>query len=241
MRNWIKAAFFSLAVASCGAPAYAETSESMAAKVMPSVGELYSKVISERWDDDFVCSVSKIGPSKFLTAGHCLSGQGFYTYSVKYGDDKVSVSHVSIGMKGKGKWTDVKDFRGNTSMEWQTVKEDWAILYTEKDVKAPVLKLGCTDNIRPGTAVVTAGFPWPAGKSYFEGYVSSVAPLKINSGGSFFADIQAAAGASGSPVISRDSGDIVGILITVLIPGNRHLTTGVQSVQTQGLCGVAVD
>lgn len=202
-------------------PALASPSEEIANSIMPSVGELASK---GQFDDkfNFICTVSKVGPAIFLTAGHCVASQEQNSYQIRYGKQYLDVTHLSVSVNN----------RDNTS------REDWALLYTKEDVPVPHIPLECKDNIKVGQQIVTAGFPFPAGKSYFEGYISSTAPLKINGGGDFFTDLQTGPGASGSPVIDRTYGRTIGILITMIIPGNRHLFTGVQTVQTYGLCGV---
>lgn len=244
LKNIIRTALLSVFISLFAiAPGKAD-SQNIASKVLPSVGELYIKY-GPSASARFICSVSKIGFSKFLTAGHCVSDLAYAKYTVKFDNNIASVSHITTGVKERPKAvrTEHPDKGAkNEEEEEEDIdfsefnKEDWAILHTEKDINVPSLDINCHIDLQVGQSIVTAGFPFPAGKSFFQGYIASKEPLRIDGGGSFFTDLKAASGSSGSPVIETDSGDIVGILVTNITPSNRLLFTGVQTVITQGLC-----
>jgi V8-like Glu-specific endopeptidase len=221
------------AISSCGTFAYADRPNEVDTKTLASVGELYAKGKTVNADkkveykDAFICTVSKVGEKKFLTAGHCVIDSSSMLYSVKFNGKSTAVSHYTVGVKER------PGTQGNRFVD----TEDWAILYTEEDVNVGTLTLDCKAKPYVGEKIYTIGFPYPANKSYFEGYISSQEPLRIVGGGTYWADITAAPGSSGSAIISRDTNQITGILVTGVSSRFGPLLTGVQTVNVAGICG----
>ncbi len=170
-----------------------------------------------------LCSASKIGPATFLTAAHCaraLKGN----YRVEHGSHYQFIKSITITVSEKAD--------GKRS-------EDWAILHatTENSALTP-LSLACDEPIYLGMPIAYAGFPDPVNFAFGMGYVASVNPLENRVNDADFAiDVQAGPGASGSPIISLDSGRVIGVLTEgVFRPKRTPFLVGVESIRSLDLC-----
>lgn len=205
------ALLLSLFVAVPAVPASAEiTPKEAAALLVASVVELNSKS----------CTASKIGSHQYLTAKHCVSS-------------KMKLSTKSYSMWAKSvvmAWQDKA--KGNR-------QEDWAVINTATDTDDIVaLTLGCNEEIYLGMPVAYAGYPNPAEFAFGMGAVTSLLPSRSrNSNLDYMMDVPAAPGASGSPIISMDTGYVVGILTEgVLNNSIGAFMVGFESIQNIDLC-----
>jgi len=188
------------------------TNREAAEKLSASVVKL-----TRGWNFTF-CTASKIGPSTFLSAGHCASGVNDDTKIInEQGDSSTTqwVKSVTVTTQGK------KDDRS----------EDWMILHATTEEKSlTTLMLGCEDEIYLGMPVAYAGYPAPVDFAFSVGHVLSMNKVTSSYNNlDFVVDVQAAPGASGSPIVNMDTGNIIGVL-----------TEGVMSRRT-GVFGVGVE
>ena len=192
-------------------PASAELTPKEAANLLiNSVVELNNKS----------CTAAKIGPYQYLTAKHCVSSK------MKLASKSYSMWAKSVLMA----WQDKA--KGNR-------KEDWAIINTATDtddIKA--LTLGCNEEIYLGMRVAYAGYPNPTEFSFGMGAVTSLLPSRNRKNNlDYMMDVHAAPGASGSPVISMETGYIIGILTEGVINGRiGAFMVGFESIKGLDLC-----
>ena len=173
-----------------------------------------------------ICTASKIGPATFLTAAHCARS--------------LSDNFRLINNHNKWSYQFIRSITITVSeKEDGNRQEDWAILHAETEDKGlSALSLGCSESIYLGMPVAYAGYPNPVDFAFGLGYVASV--NKVDARGSnadFLIDVQAAPGASGSPVISLDTGSIIGILTEGIGAKNRgFFLVGIESIKSLTLC-----
>ncbi len=169
-----------------------------------------------------VCTASKIGKKTFLTARHCVSN-----LSANYRVDKdfeyqyVKTILVTVSSKGRSR------------------KEDWAILnMITENTKLKTLRINCTEEIYLGMPVAYAGYPEMINFAFSSGQVTSVNPPDGRGMNSDFAvDLAAAPGASGSPIISLDTGNIIGILTEGVFSSRAGaFMVGIESIANLDLC-----
>ena len=141
------------------------------------------------------CTAAKIGPREYLTAAHCAFG-------LHTGWRLESSTGVYAFIRSATVATSIKGYKGF---------EDWAILHASADNEAPALSLGCGEPHYVGEPVAYMGFPEGLERAFGVGYVSTFKSTGRNNA-NVFVDLPAAPGASGSPVISLDTGLIMGVL-----------------------------
>lgn len=189
---------------------------------------LVSSVVEMSIGSRGVCTASKIGPSTFLTAAHCARRLSD-NFRLNHGWDYQYIKEITIAVSGKPDGSR---------------KEDWAILHTtfeNKELKS--LQIGCNEKVYLGMPVAYAGYPGPVDFAFGLGYVTSVNKItKSGSNADFLIDVQAAAGASGSPVISLDTGRIIGILTEgIRTPARGFFLVGIESIRSLNLCDGKAD
>lgn len=188
----------------------------LAEKLDASTAHLYQNGRSQ-------CTATKIGEREWLTAGHCAAfglklelSDGTYLWTRSL---TVAVSEKADGRR----------------------LEDWAILHTtEYSPDTPALELACGEKIYQGQPIAYFGFPHPTEKSYLQGYIASVRKVRTSYNDSdWVIDVPAAGGASGSAIVDRNTGKIIGVL-TEGILGDRQSVgfylTGAESVQNLDQC-----
>lgn len=167
------------------------------------------------------CSASKIGPGAFLTARHCIDPtMKFLTKSGQI----LTPRSVYAGMEKK---KDGKRY------------EDWAIVYTSQDdTSIPVLPLGCERDIYLGMDVAYGGYPVPTRYTLAFGAVVSIGPLySQGNNADYVMDIAASPGSSGSPVISMETGEVVGILTEGVFADRAGVwAIGFESIKSLDVC-----
>lgn len=158
-----------------------------------------------------ICTAAKIGDKQYLTASHCLAGNLYV---------QQNWSRVQI-----------RSYMSTIPYSRNKNKADWAVLSTSsslEDVKT--LELACDEEPYLGMPVAYFGYPSVFTQGYFStGYVSSTSPLDLRSGSDAWTDLGAAGGASGSAVVSLDSGKIIGILVEGVNDSTQ--STGIQSIK----------
>jgi hypothetical protein len=169
------------------------------------------------------CTATKIGPTQYLTALHCAKSLDMSWRLESSTGEYVFVRSVlaSVSEKsGGGKW-----------------REDWAILNGTSLNKAPSLPLGCGDTLHVGEPVAYLGFPEGLTRAFGKGYISTLEEGSRNNA-DFFIDLPVAPGASGSAVISLETGHIIGVLTEGVL--TRRTTefymTGVESIEHVDTC-----
>lgn len=199
----------------------AATPRKMTAK---DIGEyLSASVMALTSDGVRTCTATKIGLKTFLTAKHCVVPltPGL---RVEKGVDLLSVRAVSASVSKK---------RDGVKTE------DWATLLTWTDnERIKSLPLGCTEEIYLGMPVAYVGYPNPLELTMSIGRVISVLPVASGqSNSAFVTDLAAAPGASGSAVVSLETGQIIGILIEgVRDPRAGFWATGIEGIKSLPYC-----
>ena len=193
--------------------------------VKEAVSSLSSSTVVLESNGSKVCTASKIGPSTYITAGHCIWGATDSKFRINKDYDYHYVKSVTFSV-----------LSNNDGASY----EDWAILNTSSDNKdRPALVVSCEDEPRLGLPVATMGYPNPAKKEVFGmGYISSIGSIdSYSSNTEIIVDVPGNPGASGSPIISMESGKVVGILIEIAVGHAIGSTmTGITSIDTVGLC-----
>ena len=151
------------------------------------------------WGSPF-CTGFKIEAKTFLTAGHCANSINSNTRLVSnFSNDYLYVRSIIVTTQEKS--------AGNRD-------EDWAILNTTTEAEELAsLALACDEEVYLGMPVAYAGYTQPMDFAFGLGTVMSLNRVSNSMNDlDFVVDLQAAPGASGSPVISLDTGDVIGVL-----------------------------
>ena len=170
------------------------------------------------------CSGAKIGSHQFLTARHCIRPG----LKITVRDNRhISLTPQSITISFQEK------VEGNR-------KEDWAIIRTTTDYASlKPLMLGCNEELYLGMPVAYAGFPGPSRYFFSTGYITSLQPIKSpGSNHDFSIDAHGGPGASGSAIISLDTGNVIGVL-TEGVMSSRSTGTyaiGIEMIRNLDLC-----
>ena len=207
-----------LAILFFATPAMADISKKKAADMLynATVAVLYS-------GNEPGCSASKIGPGTFLTAKHCVSPE--MRLRTKSGQ-LLTPRSVHMGLERK---TDGKRY------------EDWAIVYTDQDDTSTfVLPIGCYAPVYLGLDVAYGGYPSPTKYSLAFGNILTIGPLYSRGNNADYGmDIAASPGASGSPVISMETGEIIGILTEgIFSERSGFWAIGFESIKNLDVCGL---
>lgn len=157
---------------------------------------------------------------RIVTAAHCVSDDDLLRskaaamplrWYVSFEGDKEDGSLLEVRLVGVG---------------FQTNGDDFAVLELQSDKKFPVIPLSLTDP-SVGEEFVNVASPMGLGKQLFYGQVSSD-PLKvpivngtINWRENVLVQTQSGPGASGSSIIDRCTGKIIGILVGSIAYPNR--------------------
>jgi len=169
-----------------------------------------------------MCTATAIAPRTFLTAGHCIKGEATFIVD-QYGNEfKVSSVTVGVGMK--------EDYPG--------LQKDWAIVHTDLYVPGiSYVAIGCDETLYVGMPVAYLGYPYPLNRHLGVGIISSIIEPDIITSNTAMASFNASSGASGSAVISLDTGNIIAILTTILTPPpGILLATGLEPISETDYC-----
>lgn len=184
---------------------------------------LVQSVVSLRSSGDAFCTGTYVGPSMVLTAKHCTGGLNEFTIEF----DPTMESEWA-------KW--VTSPAGKKSDNERSF--DWALITTMTPFDdAAEAQLGCTEEIYLGQPVAFLGFS--QGRLQFsKGYVTATVPANNGKNNYDFAvDLAAAPGASGSAIMSLDTGNIVGVLIEGVFESRAGTyMLGVQSIKDISAC-----
>jgi V8-like Glu-specific endopeptidase len=166
------------------------------------------------------CTAFKVAPATYLTAKHCT---------------RKDVSRDFLRVDSRYRFVE-------QYITPDEPKDDWAIIKTGyNDPRVRSLRVGCDEKIYLGMPVAYAGYPSPLDLTMVMGRVISTLPIKSPFSKSEFAtNVTGGAGASGSPVISLDTGDVIGILTEGIINGSfrrqHEFAAGVENIKNTSLC-----
>ena len=197
-------------------PAFAQSPRAVAEKLEASVVEMTK-------GGSPACTATKIAPSRFLTARHCVSSIGT-DFRLEFGLRYMWPKSVIISREEK----------------LTSGREDWAVLITsEINDEIAVMELACDEAVYLGMPVAVLGFSFPTAPSFSIGTVASLEKMRANGTDSnFVIDVQAGPGSSGSAVVSMDTGKIIGILIEGVFRsgGQGAFFVGVQTISETDMC-----
>jgi V8-like Glu-specific endopeptidase len=190
---------------------------------------LQAAVVAVNYSGKTICSAAKIGPTQYLTAQHCLA----FGEKVELPNGRLlKIVSILTSLEEKAAVKDSGSSRG----------EDWAIFnVAEEDNSVTALELGCTEELYLGQGIAYAGYPFPTQFAFGTGHITGVMPLlrEVGGGNDFQTDVHAAPGASGSAVISLDTGKIVGILTEGVPSRIGFFMVGMESVKSLDACSTA--
>jgi V8-like Glu-specific endopeptidase len=162
------------------------------------------------------CTAFAVGPTKFMSAGHCATFSKSYMSSLNYW---VEIYSVEVGV-------------GDKPTQEGSAK-DWAIATTYRSIQGVVpLDLACNEEIYVGMPVAYMGYPSPLKRFFGMGYLATLEESRASmSGADGVVDLAAAPGASGSPVISVSSGEVIGILTEGVYSSIGAFAVGIELIQ----------
>ena len=197
-------------LASAG-PAQAQTERQVLietfARLSESVGALYS--LEDDGDLSFLCSATAVGKegdaTVILTAYHCV--RKGVSYLINFGDNRFhslrvwQIPHYELD---KTKYP----------RAYNEPKTDMA-LFLMDGATIPIVSMAEDVALTPGAKLAMVGFPLGLAKVRYEGIVSGY----LNRPGSddfnyLLLQILGAPGSSGSAVVSVESGNIIGVLVS---------------------------
>ena len=185
---------------------------------------LGNTAVAVTYQGSTICTAARIGPSQFLTAKHCLvDGQAIELPNGR----RLKVKSALVAQE-------IKDsVAGRAGRD-----EDWAIINTvEDEPTVQILVLACGEEPYLGQEVAYAGFPHPTQYALGLGRVTSIKPVLERANNlDYVMDVAAAPGASGSPVISLDTGAVIGILTEGVFSRFGPFMVGFESIQNLDAC-----
>lgn len=197
------------------------TPSQMALKLEPSIGQL-------KRNNKFTCTTWKMGTKTWATAKHCVKAISSI-YTIVTDEGTIQVKSVLTSME-KNPYP--KDY-------W----EDWAVLYVEREFEdIPALNIGCLDVVTMGMPIGYLGYPGELSqkdpiKHFATGYVSSVGKSLVKGAYHFMGAFESGPGASGSPIISAETGNVIGFLTRGIWNNQNNLMgVGSESVVAMDYC-----
>lgn len=148
-----------------------------------------------------VCTVFLVAPDLAITAAHCTHGNECWDMPIVFGLDHAMAERGSVAADDVYYCAEIVD--SNRFRE-----EDWALMRLDREAHGLTpLTLRSGANAREGEAVIGIGHP-------------SGLPLKVSLGGTvlhvrdeaFTSDLDLFGGSSGGPILSEETGEVVGIL-----------------------------
>lgn len=178
--------------------------------------------VMQRWSSKF-CTVWKAQEKVFVTAGHCRSS--------------VNTS-VQIKQSGKYDYTYIKSISLPISSQKGGGKdEDWMVLHTEDVMDDMVaLPIGCGDELKMGEPVAIGHYPAGLDFSVSFGHIMTLDVDNNRSNAVIATDAAAAPGSSGAPVISMETGRVIGMVIEGIVSRFGAFAVGLESVENLDLC-----
>ena len=155
---------------------------------------MLESVVELQGNNTTLCTATQIGNTAFLSAGHCF-GMANPTH-VRKGEEVREIKS--------------KHFKFEPG-------SDWAVFYTDEPIEGNKnLPLACEEEVYVTMDIATLGHPAPFLYDYVEGKVTgnTLRPRRGRVPGSdHFSDVMTGRGASGSSVVSMNTGGIVGVLV----------------------------
>jgi len=179
------------------------------ARVSESVGALYAQ--ESDGDITFLCSATAVGHYKkstvILTANHCLR-QGV-SYLINFGDNRLRtlvawrIPHYDV------------DPNKYPRRYGEPLTDMAFFLMDGQDV--PTVKMAESSKTPPGASVVMVGYPLGVSKISYEGSVAGLFDRRGDDQyGYLLLQIFGSPGSSGSSVVNTETGEIIGVLVSVL-------------------------
>ena len=168
------------------------------------------------------CTATKIGEGSYLTALHCVRGLATDMKVVSPGHDDNPVVGAYAPLVSK-----------KLENQNKQARQDWAVLYTEKvNDEIPSVPLACGEEVYMGQPIAYMGYGVPLNLGFFAGHVVSVnSSTRAFRGANFDFAVSTlvSGGASGSALLSLDTGKIIGV-VTEFVPADRDIShaTGIQ-------------
>lgn len=175
-----------------------------------------------------LCTFSKVGPSQFLTAKHCIDGPPLNNITLKYQEPGNSNYYATTRQVDGVYIPSANDPTGGP--------QDWAVIYTDKDIEdMDSLTVDCITKPKVGDNVAYMGYPMPLGRTYGEGFVSSLdkTPYHGQLHSDFWTSMTINGGASGSPTINPSTGAVIGVVVEKTVGWPQG---GVQFVTGTRMC-----
>lgn len=170
------------------------------------------------------CTVWKAGEKLFATAGHCSGA--------------VSKSSQIKQMGDRWKNTNIKSLVYPINTEKDGGKTaDWMLLNTSHVMEEMgALSLGCGDELKIGEPVAVGHYPAGLNFSVSFGHVMTMDVTSNRNNAVIAVDAAGAPGSSGAPVISLETGRVVGIVIEGIVSRFGAFAMGLESINNFDLC-----
>ena len=183
--------------------------------------------VMQRWSSKY-CTTWKAQDKVFVTAAHCRG-----TVS----------SSVQIKQSTNYGYTYVKSIVLPVSTEKSNGKdEDWMIMNTEETMDEMVaLPIGCGDGVKIGEQVAIGHYPAGLNFSVSFGTVMTLDITSSRNRAVIATDAAGAPGSSGAPVISMETGRVIGIVTEGLVSRFGSFAMGLEDINIIDLCENLVD
>ncbi len=178
--------------------------------------------VGQRWSTK-LCTVWKYADRQFATAKHC-SGTFNSRTQIKqsHNYDYVYVQSITIPVDD--------DKEGSK-------REDWMTFRTKDTMDEMVaLPLGCGDEMKIGEQVAVGHYPAGLNFSVSFGHIMTFDITSGRNNAVIAIDAHAAPGSSGSPVISMETGNVIGILIEGIVSRFGAFAVGLENINNTDMC-----
>lgn len=190
---------------------------------------LSSAVAKLRQNNKDSCTAFKVGPKQYMTASHCVGGF------------PLSAPILTIFIEEGYIIEQVRSFTISNQKKKGGKLEDWAVINTVDDTDQVALSLACTEEVEPADRVATYGYPGMSHPQFSTGIVTGEGPHTSGHGSEIIVSLHVDGGASGSPVISLETGSVIGVL-TEGIPGRfGQIGTGLEKISNSDMCEDVID
>lgn len=142
----------------------------------------------------------------FITASHCIA-----TYDVKKEKVVLNVEDMYLMFRFNNSLKKYKFRVRAVAAGYKPIDDDFAILKVKTDISIPLLTLS-TEDVEVGDCLINLGYTTDAEDYISYGEVNKVKD-EPNSFEAIFPTIEDGRGGSGSPVLSCETGEVMGIMV----------------------------